>query len=131
MRPMTSSRIMVSFRASEVCRTLAEGRTSWLRHRQRHSDTLREVCRIAGGLRQAIDERTATEFRERQRWIQQTCPIEATIGIPIKQETDVQPLKLAGASRITHDVDGAAITEEMVKLRSTCNFVDAVEVHEE
>src|SRR5215469_10183199 len=111
---------MVSFRASEVGRAFVEGGTSWLRRRLRRSDTLGEVRSIAGSLRQAIDQRTASQFRERQIWIQQACPIQAPIRIPIKPETNVKLLEFARDPCITHDVDGATVTEEMVKLRPIC-----------
>src|SRR5579871_4850352 len=122
---------MVPFRASDVGGAFVEGVTSWLGHRQRRTNTVGEVRSIAGSLRQIVDERAAAQFRERQFWIQQAGAIQAPIGIPIEQETDVKLLKLARAPRVTHDVDGAAIAEEMVELRPACYLIDAVEVYQE
>jgi hypothetical protein len=82
-------------------------------------------------LGQAIDPCTAPQLFERQGGIQQACPIEAPIGIPIKPETNVKVVELTGDPRITHDVDGATVAEEMVKLRPGRKFVDAVKVDEE
>jgi hypothetical protein len=123
-------RLTVPFRAPGVYRASVEGETSWLRRRQRRSDTLGEVRRVAGGLGQAIDPCTPPQLFERQGGIQQASPIQASIGIPIKPKTNVKVGELSGDPRITHDVDGATVAEEMVELRPACKFVDPVKVDE-
>src|ERR1700726_2331747 len=94
-------------------------------------NSLRETGGAVGRLRALVDLRASPQFVKRQRRIDPTRKVEITIDQTVEQMADVKAADPAGGVRITHDVDGAAVSQQMIKLRPIGEFIDPRQVNKE
>ena len=99
--------------------------------RQGFANALGEILRVSGSLRCLIDMRTAAQFFKWQARIQDARAIEIAIAPTVQDVADIQPADPAGEVCIADDIDRAAVAEQMVKLRSIRQLIDALQVDEE
>src|ERR1700730_6524983 len=94
------------------------GKASARDGRQGYPNALREIRRAIGRLRGLVDQRASTQFVKRQRRIHPARIIEVAVDQAVEQVADVETADSAGGVRITHDVDGAAVGQQMIELRT-------------
>jgi hypothetical protein len=103
-----------------------------VRHRrQGRSNALREIGRPVGRLRGIANQRATPQLLKRQRCIDPARIIEVAIDRAVEQMPDVKPTDPTGGVRITHDVDGATVGQQVIVLRPIGQFVDPCQVDQE
>ena len=103
-----------------------------MRHRRQGcSNALREIGRAIGRLRGLVNQRTTLQFVKRQRRINPARIIKVAIEQTVEQMPDVEAADPAGGVGISHDVDGAAVGQQVIELRPIGEFVDPRQVNQE
>src|SRR5262249_51718714 len=78
-----------------------------------------------------IDQGSSPQFVEWQRRVHPAGVIEVTIDQTVEEMPDVEPADPAGSVCVAHDVDRAAVSQQMIPLRPFGEFVDAVQIHQQ
>src|SRR5258705_3792056 len=108
------------------------GRKVSVRHRrQGFSNALREIGRAIGRLRGLVNQRATPQLVKWQRCIDPARIIEVAIDQAVEQMPDVEAAGPAGGIRVTHDVDGAAIGQQVIVLRPIGEFVDPRQINQQ
>ena len=79
----------------------------------------------------SLMSRTPAQFCKWQARIQDACVIEIAIAPTVQDMADIQPADPAGEVGIAHDIDRAAVAEQMVKLGSIRQLIDPIQVDQE
>src|SRR5262249_46095602 len=90
------------------------------------ADALRKfrLRRAVGRLGVVIDQRASPQFVERQRRVHSSRVEEVAVDQSVEEMADVEPPLPPGSVRVTNDVDGAAVGQQIVELRPLGELVD-------
>ena len=75
--------------------------------------------------------RAPPQFVKRQCRVDPARAVEVAVGQAIEDMADVDPALPAGGVRVTHDVDRAAVGQQVIELRPIGEFVDPLQVDQE
>src|SRR5262245_18935805 len=118
----------IVFSCTESLSLCRDRRQSLGRRWEGFANALGEVLRVPGSLRGLIDVRTPAQFFKWQARIQDACVIEIAIAPTVQDMADIKPADPAGEVCIAHDIDRAAVTEQMVKLGMIRKLIDSLQV---
>src|SRR4030095_14590240 len=99
------------------------------RNRQRGANASGEIRSIVGSLCGLIDPRTPAQLVKRQGIVDQSSTIDIAIDETVEKMTDIKSPNPAGRVCVAHDVDRAAVAQQMGKLCVINEFVDPIDVH--
>jgi len=123
------SKASVAYIYSEVATPRKERSAG--RCREGFANALGEVLRVPGSLRGLVDSRTPAQFCKWQGRIQGACTIEIAIAEAVQDMANIQPADPAGEVCIAHDIDRAAVAEQMVPFGVIREFIDPIQVNQE
>src|SRR5262245_38240684 len=101
------------------------------RCREGFTNALGEILCVPGSLRGLVDLRTPAQFFKWQARIQEARAIEIAIAPTVQDMADIQSADPAGEVGIAHDIDRAAVAEQMVKLGVIRELIDTLQVDQE
>jgi hypothetical protein len=107
------------------------GDTRGLPQRYSRANSLGEIRSVIGGLRRVVDPRPRAELIKGQLRIHQADAVEVVIDETVEDITEVEAAHLACDPRIAHDVDGAAVRQEVIELRPIGKLIDSIQVDPE
>jgi hypothetical protein len=103
-----------------------------VRHsRQGRPYSLREIGGPIGRPRRLIDEGASPKFLKRQGGVDTARVIEVAIDQTVEQMAQLERAAPAGGVRVTHDVYGAAVGQQMLEFGVIGEFVDPRQVDQE
>jgi hypothetical protein len=103
-----------------------------VRHsRQGRPYSLREIGGPIGRPRCLIDQGASPKFLKRQGSVDTAGVIEVAIDQTVQQMAQLEPAAPAGSVRVTYDVDGAAVVQQMIEFGVIGEFVDPRQVDQE
>jgi hypothetical protein len=92
--------------------------------RQGGSNTLRKIVRSLGRVRGLVDQGAPPEFVEWQRCVDPARFVELGIDQAVEVMADIEPAAPTGGVRVTHNVDRAAVGQQVVEFGMVGQFVD-------
>ena len=109
----------------------SKGKTSGLHCWQGCANPLGEIWSVIGSQRGVVDLGTPAQFFKRQCLVHQARAVKIAIDEAVEQMLDVKLADSAGCVCVAHDVDRAAITQQMVKLCVISEFIDSIQIDQE
>src|SRR5262245_21229074 len=103
-------------------------KTSARRCGEGFANALGEIFAVPGSLGGFVDARTPPQFFKWQRCVQSACAIKIAIAPTVHDMADIKPADPAGEVSVAHDIDCAAVAEQMIKLGLVRKLVDPLEV---
>src|SRR5580692_4034264 len=112
--------------------TWSQGAYASVRHsRQGRPYCLREIGGPSGRPRSLIDQGASPKFLKRQGGVDTARVIEVAIDQTVEQMAQLEPAAPAGGVRVTHDVYGAAVGQQMIEFGVIGEFVDPRQINQE
>ncbi len=78
-----------------------------------------------GCLHRRVDPRAPPHFREGKRRVQQPNIVEIPVDPAVEVMPEIEVAAAADQVRIAHDVDRAAVAQQVIELRAVGELVDA------
>ena len=120
---------LADMRQGKVTRKTARGVSE--DRRQGCANALREIGRAIGRLRGLVDQGAPPQLVERQRRVHPARVVEVAVDQAVEEMADVEPALPAGGVGVAHDVDRAAVAQQVIELRPIGEFVDPLEVDQQ
>src|SRR5262245_41478394 len=98
---------------------------------QRGAAALRIVGGPVGRHRHRGDGRASAPLVERKRGVDPARVVEVPVDETVEEVANVEAADAAGRVGVAHDVDGAAVAQEVIELRTVGQLVDPLQVHQE
>ena len=92
------------------------------------ANALEEIWSVIGSQCGVVDQGTPAKFFKRQRPIHQARAVKIAIDEAVEQMLDVKLADPASGVCLAHDVDLAAISQQMVKLCVISEFIDSIQI---
>ena len=105
---------------------MTHGYASRVNSRKTGSNTVREIGRVVGVLHRFVYTGAAAKLVEGQVRLDRARGVHVAINETIEEVPNVKAARRADAAGITNDVYRAAIAEQMIPLRTICDFIDAL-----
>ena len=100
-----------------------------------------DITGLAAGLREIgcaigrpcgfVDQGPSPQFVKLQRRVYPARVLEVAVDQPVEEMANVEPAPPAGRIRIAHDVDRAAVGQQMIELRLIGELVDARQIDQQ
>src|SRR5262249_443997 len=99
--------------------------------RQRCTNALGKIRRIIGRLRSLVDQGSPPQFVEWQRRVHPAGVVELTVDQAVEEMPDIESADPASGVCVAHDVDRAAVAQQMIEFRSIGEFVDPRQIDQQ
>src|ERR1700722_20249349 len=98
---------------------------------QGRANAFRKIGRTVGRLRRIVNQGPSSQLLERQRRVYGARIVEVTVDQAVEKTPDVKPSGPSSCVRITNDIYGAVVAQQVIELRPIGQLVDPRQIDQQ